>query len=80
MKVPTTPPTPDQVKAARANSGLTQSQASKMIFGPNSIRRFQNWETGKRQVPLAPFVLFLLVTDQVTITDVQEAAHEFAVC
>jgi len=73
IEIPTTEPTPAIVKAARARSGLTQRQASKVIFGADSCRGFQNWETGARQAPLGTFILFLLMTDQITTKEAKKA-------
>ena len=73
MRIPTTDPTPAQVRAAREVSGLTQREASRIIFGPNSARNLQNWEGGQRQAPLGTFILFLLMTDQVTVKQAQAA-------
>ena len=73
MRIPTTDPTPAQVRAAREVSGLTQLEASKVIFGTDSGRRIQNWEGGQRQAPLGTFILFLLMTDQVTVKQAQAA-------
>lgn len=70
--IPTTSPTPDQVKAARLVAELTQREASLYIFGPHSDRRFQQWELGLRQAPQGQFILFLLMTDQITPKQAQE--------
>ena len=74
MKIPKTNPTPEQVRAARDKSGLTQREASLIVFGADSPRGFQNWETGARQAPLGQWVLFLLMTGQATLEDAQDAA------
>ena len=66
MKVPTKTPTPEQFKAARTRAGLTQREASIMIFGADNHRGVQNWETGARDCPLGQYILFLLMTGQIT--------------
>ena len=71
-QIPANKPTPDMVKAAREETGLTQREASRAMFGPDSIRTFQNWETGARQMSRASYFLFLLMTDQLTI---EQAKH-----
>ena len=76
MRIPTTEPTPNQVRTARKVSGLTQSQASKLIFGPHSGRKFQQWEGGQRNAPMGMYVLFLLMTDQITVKQAQAANKE----
>ena len=68
-------PTPEDFRAARARTGLTQREASKVIFGPDSDRTIQNWESGTRQIPQAKFVLFLLMTDQITVADARKAVN-----
>lgn len=73
MKIPKNDPTPEQVKRARSRAGLTQREASRLIFGPDSCRTVQNWETGARQAPLGSYVLFLLMTDQITVQDAKRA-------
>jgi len=73
-------PTPEKVKAARKASGLTQREATRVIFGPDSPRTFQNWETGARQASLGPFILFLLMTDQLTVEEAKKLNTERMNC
>ena len=42
-------PSPEQIKAARAAAGLTQTQAAAMIYC--TLRGWQDWEGGKRAMP-----------------------------
>lgn len=51
-------PTPDQIKAARANAGLTQSQAAALIY--KTLNAWQKWESGDRAMDAALWELFLL--------------------
>ena len=62
-------PTPEMVKKARQNTGLSQREATLQIFGPNTCRTWQNWETGARPMSLASYVLFLLMTEQISVKD-----------
>ena len=66
-------PTPKQVRDARNRAGLTQREASLMIFGADSFRTFQNWETGTRKAPKSTFILFLLMTHQITVEEARAA-------
>jgi DNA-binding transcriptional regulator YiaG len=52
--------TPQQIVAARKASGLTQTQAAVMIGG--TLRAWQEWEGGRRNMPPAKYNLFLIVT------------------
>ena len=60
-------PTAEEVRAARKEAGLTQSQAGKIVHsGPNS---WQKWETpctmpNNRQIPGAVWELFLIKTSR----------------
>lgn len=56
----TTPesPAPDAIRAARAATGLTQTQAAALIYC--TLRGWQDWEAGKRTMHPAFFELFLL--------------------
>lgn len=73
-KIPKTNPTPAQVMAARKRAGLSRREMSKLMFGPDSTRTIQNWETGARECSLSQFVLLLLMTRQVTPDDAILAA------
>jgi putative transcriptional regulator len=55
-------PTPEQIRAARAAAGLTQSQAAALIGKP--VRTWQNWEAPEglpahRKMDAAFWELFL---------------------
>ena len=76
IKIPTTKPTPAEVKAARQKARLTQRQASRMIFGPDSHRPVQNWESGATTVPLGKYIFFLLMTGQVTVAEARKAVEQ----
>lgn len=65
------PPTPAQVRAAREAAGLTQTQAATLISVSRAkpYRTWQNYELAAdqrdhRDIPLAVWELFLLLTDQ----------------
>jgi len=65
-------PTPDDFKSARYISGLTQKQAGEVIFSnAGTHRTVQNWETGARNIPRGMYALFLLLTDQATLSEVR---------
>lgn len=53
-------PTAAQVRAARHAAALTQSKAGTLIGA--SLRTWQEWEGGRRNMPSAKFALFLLLT------------------
>lgn len=57
-KVKPGPITPDIIKKARADAGLTQAQAAELIHV--SIHAWRKWENGQREMPLMPFDFFLL--------------------
>lgn len=57
-----TPPTTDQISAAREQSGLTQLQAAALVHV--DIRSWRRWELGERAVNLAAWELFLLRSHQ----------------
>jgi len=57
-----TSPTPDAIRAARAATGLTQTQAAALIYC--TLRGWQDWEAGKRAMHPAFFELFLLKTQK----------------
>lgn len=52
------PPTPDEVRAARAAAGLSQREAAELIYRPR--RAFEKWEQGARPMDPALFELFQL--------------------
>jgi putative transcriptional regulator len=53
-------PTPDQIKKARKESGLTQSQAASIVY--SGLRCWQKWEAGDRKMHRALFELFKIKT------------------
>ena len=58
-------PTPEQVKQARANAGLTQKQAAEVIC--KKILAWQRYESGDRQMDYALYELFMLKTGQMEL-------------
>lgn len=52
-------PSPTDIREARIRAGLTQEQAGALIGAP-SRRTWQNWETGRRNMPAAKWELFQL--------------------
>ncbi len=52
--------TPEQIKQARKEAGLTQEEAGKLVGGGK--RTWQNWEYGTRIMPAAKWELFLIKT------------------
>ncbi len=57
-----TPPTPAEIREARMNSGLTQTEAAQKVQA--SLRGWQQWEAGDRAMPPGLFELFMLKTGQ----------------
>lgn len=62
-------PSPDEVRAARENAGLSQDAAGKLVSTSNQPRRtWDKWEssnqTNAREIPLPTWELFLLLTGQ----------------
>lgn len=53
-------PTPEQIKKARMDAGLTQTQAGELIY--KSCRAWQQYEKGDREMDLAYWELFLIKT------------------
>lgn len=51
-------PTPEQIKYARAEAGITQTQAATLIHA--SLRTWQQWEAGDREMHPAFWELFCL--------------------
>jgi len=69
-------PSAEDFKAARARANLTQKEASVMVFSPaESHRTVQNWETGVRQIPRGTYILFLLMTGQLTLAEAKREAR-----
>ncbi len=50
------PPTPKEIKKAREEVGLTQTQAAERVW--MSLRAWQDWEAGKRTMLPAVFWAF----------------------
>jgi hypothetical protein len=63
-------PTPEDVRAARESAGMTPDQAGEQVSGAKLPRRtWEKWEKptetdNYREIPLATWELFLLMTDQ----------------
>jgi len=51
-------PTPQEVKQRRELYGLTQTQASALVY--RTLRNWQQWELGERKIDLAAWELFNL--------------------
>ena len=54
------PPEPDEIRAARAAAGLTQTEAGDVVHA--SLRTWQQWEAGDRKMHPGLFELFKLKT------------------
>lgn len=54
------PPSPDQIKKARLDAGLSQTAAGKIVY--KDIRTWQNWEAGSHKMDPGLWELFLLKT------------------
>jgi hypothetical protein len=58
-----TPPTPAQIFYWRKiKMGYTQSEAADMVYV--TLRAWQWWEAGKREMPIGLWELFLIKIDQ----------------
>ena len=53
-------PTPEQIKTARTDAGLTQTQAATLIY--SELRTWQHWEKGDRRMHPAFWELFNIKT------------------
>lgn len=53
-------PTTNEIKAARLDAGLLQTEAAKLLDA--SISTWQKWEGGQRNMPGAKWELFLIKT------------------
>lgn len=53
-------PTPQEIKEARADAGLTQQQAANLVHV--SLNAWQKWEGGQVKINQAAWELFLLKT------------------
>jgi len=51
-------PTPQQIKQARMDAGLTQTHAAELIY--KKLRCWQQWEAGDRQMDAALYELFVI--------------------
>jgi len=51
-------PSAETIKKARSEAGLTQEKAAELIHV--SVRAWQKWEQGERQMPVPNFELFIL--------------------
>ena len=60
-----TQPTPADVKALRAFLGMTQEAFATMSH--SKYRTVQDWEAGKRDMPLAVWELYLLKAGQLKL-------------
>jgi hypothetical protein len=64
-------PSPQEIRAARKKTGLTQAGAAQLI-SPAKGKPYRSWQSyevaedkpGARAIPLASWELFLLLTDQ----------------
>lgn len=56
-------PTPEQIKAARAATNLSQAAAAGLIYA--SLSSWEDWENGIRTMHPGLFELFLIKTGQV---------------
>lgn len=54
--------TPAEIRAARTAAGHTQTQAGEIVGG--TLRTWQDWEAGRRIMPLAAWELYRLRTGQ----------------
>ena len=57
---PAANPTPDEIRAARKLSGLTQREAAELIYASQSA--WEDWEQGRRRMPPGLFELFRIKT------------------
>jgi len=49
-------PTPEQIKQARTDAGLTQTQAAALLY--KTCRAWQKWESGEAKMDKVFFELF----------------------
>ncbi|MFD1261717.1 hypothetical protein [Entomomonas asaccharolytica] len=64
-------PLPSEIKALRETKGLTQTQASKLVYA--LLRQWQRWEGGTNEMNIAMLELFRLKAEYNTITSESEA-------
>lgn len=55
-------PTPEQVKQARKDAGLTQTAAGAVLY--STCRAWQKWEKGEARMHQAMFEMFLIKVGQ----------------
>ncbi|MGI4812473.1 MAG: helix-turn-helix domain-containing protein [Janthinobacterium lividum] len=60
-------PTPEAIRTARAQAGLTQTEAGEKVQA--SLRAWQQWEAGERGMPPGLYELFMLKTGQWRLSD-----------
>jgi DNA-binding transcriptional regulator YiaG len=60
-------PAPDQIIAARHAAGHTQTEAAHIVFA--ALRSWQDWEGGRYKMPPERWLLYLLLTDQITVDE-----------
>ena len=53
-------PTPDEIRAARAAAGHTQTEAGAIVWV--AMRTWQDWESGARSMPAAAWELYMVKT------------------
>ncbi|MDR2172701.1 MAG: YdiL family protein [Burkholderiales bacterium] len=59
-------PTPSQIIAARHAAGHTQTVAAHTVFA--ALRTWQDWEAGKYKMPPERWLLYLILTRQISIS------------
>ena len=62
-KIQASNPDKEQIRAARINAGLTQTQAAEIIY--SGLRQWQKWECGEHRMHPGLFELFLKKTGQI---------------
>lgn len=67
LSVPASSPRPVEIVRARKVAGLTQTEAGELIHA--SMRAWQQWESGARQMHPAFFELFLIKSDPAPTSD-----------
>ncbi len=55
-------PKPEEIRQARNNRGLTQTEAAALVYAP--LRTWQDWEGAKTKMHPAIFELFKIKTVQ----------------
>ena len=69
-------PDPGEVRAAREVAGDTQTEAAETIYA--TVRTWQNWESGIRQMPAAALELYRLKKGQITLDEAIRATARTA--